>query len=311
MSDLDDESGTYGPSDAPDQASDERPGTSKEDSPEAHKPAGKAEGGSQRSATRGAAAEVETQPDKVEAEDKVEGLEAELKQVQAKLDQAKKDKAAGDARKKVQDTIANQRATTVLVINDSIQAAADWQVDIDKAVDEPTRADLEKRIGNADQEVHDAEAIFRAQTDAVPNAEAAQKAAIEALDVVQKTYADKQKELTDLPGKIKASQGEIEKLRIAVKSAVDSGQWTMAFYKNLRLKAAIADASALTEAAKETGIVNELAGFEGDTGKLAKAQSALDGAKTAVSKAKADLKAAEQEFKDKQAGLEAAIGNFL
>ena len=305
MSGVDDKSSTQQSSDDSDSPDKEQSSTVQADYPEAQKTS-KGDGGSARATTPVSTADGDGQP-----EDAVAGYEAELKAIQAKLDAAKKEKAVAATRKTQLDATANQRATTLLVIDDADEAATNWDAEIATKVQAREQADLTSAINAADQQVDDAEDAFDAKTQAVADAEATVKTRADELASIQKAYADKQKELSDLAATIKASQAEIEKLRAAVKAAIDSGQWTLAFYKNNRLCAEIGRAKDLTAPSREEGIVGELKRFEGSSGTIAEAQKASDDAKKKLDEEKDALKAAEQEMKAKKADRDTAISIFL
>jgi len=240
-------------------------------------------------------------------------LQEEMKAEQEQLDVLKKRKAVVDARKKDQDAIKNQRATSHIAIADAHKANDKWKLEIEKYLDANARGELDTKIGAVDQEIVDAEKAVSDLKAAVTADEIALANANKSLATFETQYADKQKEFSQLTAKIKDVQTRIEKLRAETKSAIDAKDWSHAYYKSYRLMQVIAEAGPLLALPEdpngaENKLLAELKDLETNS---TAAQAAAATAKTTLETHKSDLKAAEDELKRKKAGLETTIDAFL
>jgi predicted nucleic acid-binding Zn-ribbon protein len=241
--------------------------------------------------------------------DPVAQAEQALKEAQKALDRAKKKKGDDEKRQKDRDALKNQRAVTQIVIDDASAGSATWKDALAQALPEAARTELDQKIGAVDNEIASAEQHVNDLQNQISGDETALAAANQNLAALETQYADKQKELNQLPAKIKDVQSSIEKLRTEVKNAMDARDWSRAYYKNYRLQQALQKAGPLLDPQQaEKALVDALAGLQAD---IPNKQDDAETLKNARDTHKTALKAAEDDLKRKQAGLETTIDAFL
>lgn len=241
---------------------------------------------------------------------KVEDFTDKLKRLQAELDATKRQKERADKRDADLAAVKKQREASGPTIDAAQTAHAEWDKQITQHIDAAEQQKLTQRIDEVLTQVELAKEAFGDLRDTkLGEADEAVKQAEQAAAKAQKELADHQKELSQLAAQIKEAEASIGKLRGEVKSSLDARDWSKAFTKNYRLGKAIADAQKLLNPnVRQAELVKAL----DDAGKKVEdAQEAVKQAKQDLEDTKNLLKAAEQAYKEKQAGLDDAIATFL
>lgn len=240
-----------------------------------------------------------------------EDVDKKLAELQAELEIYKKRKVMQDARKKDQDTIASQRASSQAVLDDANKSYAKWKTEIEMHVGAPARTILDTKIKAVDDEVLQAQTKLDNLKQTLSTNDTQFIAATTNLADLEAQYASKQKQLNQLPTRIKEIQTRIEKLRAETKGAIDAKHWNRAYYKNFRFQQALADAVALLNANQNGDEAKVLTKLKNLEEMIVTAQTAIKTAKDQLESNKVLLKSAEDELKRKLADQETAIDTFL